>query len=57
MSRLTPVCFNCGEEMEPKGDTEFWMCPNCNYNSEADFDAAVLRGFEIGIDLIKEVSK
>ena len=55
--KLKPICFNCGAEMIPKETTEFWKCPNCGYDSECDFDAAVLRGFELGRDLIKEVEK
>jgi hypothetical protein len=37
--------------MEPKPGTPFWRCPSCGRDTEPDFDHAVLRGFEIGIDL------
>lgn len=48
----SPVCYECGAEMYAKPDTPFWICPNCNLDTEVDFDEAVRRGLELGIDIV-----
>jgi len=56
------VCFECGCEMVPKpphdaDGNSFWECPNCGHDTEKDFDDAVRRGFELGLDVITEKEK
>lgn len=45
--------------MEPKYPDEigFWVCHNCGVDSEKDFDEAVLRALELGVDIIAIINE
>lgn len=49
------ICYECGCKLETKG--EFYKCTNCGMDTEKDYDRAILRGFELGFDVIKEMEK
>lgn len=52
MKAINFSCPECGCSLHQKPNTPFFRYHNCRYDTEPLYDAAVLRGFELGLDVV-----